>query len=106
MRCEAVFHAHADLVDGFLAHMAFNRVAGKTTADRAQDGGRGTAAAMADLVAEHGSQHATGHGAYADTGRFGGALNRRDRLDRAARMADLCDGHRCGIGPGAGDTPA
>ena len=91
-----VFHAHTDLVDGFLAHMPFDRIAGKTTANRAQNGGRRAAAAMAHLVAQHGAQHPTRHGAYAWAGRFAGTLHRRDRLNRAAHRTHRCCRHdRC-----------
>ena len=45
-----VFHANADLVDGFFTHVFLNRVTRKTTAHRTDDGAQNLAVALTDLV--------------------------------------------------------
>ena len=66
-----IFHAHTDLIDGFLAHAAFYGITGKPAADRADDGAQRAAIALANLVTQHCAQHTARNRANANTGRLG-----------------------------------
>ena len=71
----AVFHAHTDLEDRFLAYVFFNRIAGKTTANGTEDRCYSPAIAVPDLVAQYCAQDTTGNSSHAGTGWLGGAFN-------------------------------